>query len=131
MTKHKHADLMLAYAQDAQESDTPWQLWEYMYPNHSGWATLKDNPSWSYLLEYRRKVKTIRIGEYDVPEPLRVKPDIKEKYYFVTFKVDDNIHSYFWYNNNVDNQLLSNGVVHLNREAAELHAKALISLTKL
>lgn len=25
MTVHKHADLMLAYAQDAQESDTPWQ----------------------------------------------------------------------------------------------------------
>ena len=129
-TKHKHADVMLEYAKDARESDTPWINWEYMHEISNGWQPLSYNPTWNHTVIYRRKVKTIRIGEYDVPEPLRVKPNIKEKYYFVTFKVEDNVHSYFWYNNNVDNQLLSNGVVHLTREAAELHAKALISLTK-
>ena len=121
---------MLAYAQDAQESDTPWMLWEYTHPNSNGWRPLKSDPSWHYTVGYRRKAKTIRIGEYDVPEPLQIKPDMREKYYFVTFKGDDNVHSYLWSDDNVDNQLLSNRVVHLNREAAELHAKALISLTK-
>ena len=122
---------MLAYAQDAQESDTPWLLWEYIYMYNDGWQPLKDNPSWSHVKEYRRKIKTIRIGEYDVPEPLRVKPNIKDTYYFVSFREEGNVHSYPWYNYHLDNELLSKGVVHLTREAAELHAKALISLTKL
>jgi len=29
MTAHKHADLMLQYAQDAMETDKPWERWEY------------------------------------------------------------------------------------------------------
>ena len=27
MTAHKHAELMLQYAQDATETDKPWELW--------------------------------------------------------------------------------------------------------
>lgn len=122
---------MLAYAQDAQESETPWMLWEYTGPNSNGWRPLKDNPSWHYTLEYRRKVKTIRIGKYDVPEPLRVKPKIGEIYYIVRFSVVNDVYRFSWINDNIDNKLLSKGVVHLTREAAELHAKALISLTKI
>lgn len=128
--KHKHAELMLAYAQDAQKTDKPWLLWEFRY-NDDKWLPLEDNPWWAYSIEYRRKVKTIRIGEYDIPEPLRVKPDMREKYYFVTFKGNHNVHSCFWSDDEIDNLLLSNRVVHLNKEAAELHAKALVSLTKL
>lgn len=29
MTAHKHAAAMLQYAQDAAESVTPWEMWEY------------------------------------------------------------------------------------------------------
>ena len=29
MTAHKHANLMMQYAQDAAESVTPWEMWEY------------------------------------------------------------------------------------------------------
>ena len=129
MAKHKHADLMLAYAQDAQESDTPWQLWEIL--TSRGWSDLHYNPNWDTNTGYRRKIKTIRIGEYDVPEPLQVKPNIKDTYYFVSFREEGNVHSYPWYDYHLDNELLSKGVVHLTREAAELHAKALINLTKL
>ena len=28
MPKHKYADFMLQYAQDAQETETPWDRWE-------------------------------------------------------------------------------------------------------
>ena len=28
MAKHIHADLMLQYAQDAMETDKPWERWE-------------------------------------------------------------------------------------------------------
>ena len=27
--KHKHADLMLQYAEDAMETDRPWERWEW------------------------------------------------------------------------------------------------------
>ena len=130
-TKHKHADLMLAYAQDAQETDKPWILWEFIYPNISGWQPLKDNPSWSHLLEYRRKVKTIRIGNYDVPEPLRIAPEIGTTYFYPAFTNASKVYSYSFTNDHSDNRILDRGMMHLTSAAAELHAKALISLTKL
>lgn len=128
MTKHIHAELMLAYAQDAQESDTPWRLWEVL--TSRGWSDLHYHPIWDTNTEYRRKVKTIRIGEYDVPEPLRVSPNKGETYHFVSFKGGSNVHSYSWHGDSIDDELLSKGIIHLTREAAELHAIALISLTK-
>ena len=33
MTAHKHANLMLQYAQDAMETDKPWERWEVKAPN--------------------------------------------------------------------------------------------------
>ena len=35
MTAHKHADLMLQYAQDAAKTEEPWERWEYN--NDRGW----------------------------------------------------------------------------------------------
>ena len=32
MTAHKHAALMLQYAQDAAETDKPWKRWEVKIP---------------------------------------------------------------------------------------------------
>lgn len=121
---------MLAYAQDAQESDTPWNNWEYQRVEQKEWRKCNTHPEWDVTRNYRRRIKTIRIGAYDVPEPLKVKPRIKEKYYFVSFRESANVQYYLWSDDDIDNRLLSNGVVHLTREAAELHAKALISLTK-
>jgi hypothetical protein len=122
---------MLAYAQDAQESDTPWVNWEFQNQGLEGWRKCTNHPEWKTYHNYRRAIKTIRIGEYDVPEPLRVKPNIKDTYYFVSFREGDSVDIFTWANDSIDNRLLSNGVVHLTREAAELHAEALISLTKL
>lgn len=131
MAKHKHAELMLAYAQDAQKSDKPWMLWEYTLPNRNGWRPLKDNPSWDYTLEYRRKVKTIRIGAYDVPEPLRVAPEIGEGYYYVDCCSFPNFRHSIFAEDDFDYRIFIQGMMHLTEEAAELHAKALVSLTKL
>lgn len=122
---------MLAYAQDAQESDAPWLLWEYIYMYNDGWQPLKDNPSWSHKLEYRRKIKTIRIGEYDVPEPLRVAPKIGTYFYFPSLGSEKQYDEINYDGCSYDKRILSSGMMHLTREAAELHAKALISLTKL
>lgn len=128
--KHKHADVMLEYAKDARESDTPWINWEYMHEISNGWQPLSYNPTWNHTVIYRRKVKTIRIGEYDVPEPLRIAPEIGTTYFYPAFTNASKVYSYSFTNDHSDNRILDRGMMHLTSAAAELHAKALISLTK-
>ena len=52
--KHKHADLMAAYAADAQTTEKPWELWESSVNRHS-WFPLIGQPTWSTESNYRRK----------------------------------------------------------------------------
>lgn len=90
------------------------------------WYDIKGRePEWT-ADEYRIKPKTIRIGEIDVPEPVRValkRGDI----YFVSQLTPTRISEEFsWADDPTDKRLLSRGLIHLTREAAELHAKALI-----
>ena len=61
---HPHAANMMLYAQDAAETDVPWERWEY-HPR-SGWENLNRHPGWDAHVQYRRKPKTIRIGEHDI-----------------------------------------------------------------
>lgn len=129
--KHKHADMMLAYAKDAQESYTPWNNWEYQGANDKKWKRCITHPEWKPWRNYRRKVKTIRIGEYDVPEPLRVAPEIGEGYYYVNCCSFPNFRHKIFADDDFDNRIFNQGMMHLTEEAAELHAKALVSLTKL
>jgi hypothetical protein len=53
MTAHKHAAAMLQYAQDAAETDKPWERWEGALGDV--YSTLDNNPNWSIALKYRRK----------------------------------------------------------------------------
>lgn len=77
----------------------------------------------------RIKPKTIRIGEYDVPEPLRVAPEIRATYYVPSFYNHTNFSEYHWVNDGNDRSWLKNGMCHSTKAAAQLHSKALISLT--
>lgn len=54
--KHKHADLMAQYAEDALETETPWQRWEIY--TQRGWEQVDDNPWWLHGTLYRRKPQT-------------------------------------------------------------------------
>ena len=69
MTAHKHAALMAQYAQDAAETDRPWERWQvYIMGGWRNW----DIPFTFYPeSEYRRKPRTININGYEVPEPVR------------------------------------------------------------
>lgn len=60
--KHKHAELMLQYALDAMETDTPWEWWECAFVSSEGlgrWEPLAapthSVPSMIFNYEYRRK----------------------------------------------------------------------------
>ena len=129
MTAHKHAASMLLYAQDAAEEGYPWTLWQTC---HGGlkWSNLETHPTWLSYAEYRRKAKTIRIGEFDVPEPLRHAPALGTEVYWPIVHLEGLYNGNNWQSEGWQKNLLLKGMLHLTVEAAELHAKALISLTK-
>ena len=83
----------------------------------------------TYTTKYRIKPKTIRIGEYDVPEPVRKELEPGTRYYSISIDMASGAYYLVWNNREIDKRFLSRGLIHLNQEAAEIHAKALISLT--
>lgn len=100
-TEHKHAALLRAIA-DGNDIEFVWRI----------------------------KAKTIRIGEYDVPEPMRVAPKEGTTYYFAELAPGTFADWYVWENDEQDAKLLAMGICHLTEDAAVMHAKALLSLTK-
>ena len=127
--KHKHAELMMQYAHDAQETDKPWELWEMKYPTEKDWLTLDCNPLWQGAIEYRRKPKMLSVtlsnGEIvSWPEPQRTDLEYGDLYfYFVPTHVDIVLKK--WECAPWDRTTLSNGHIHLTEEAAQQHAEAL------
>ena len=67
---HPHAALMLLFAQDAAETDLPWERWEYRSRNAGQWISLEESPLWLVELEYRRKKPTRVVNGFEVPAPL-------------------------------------------------------------
>jgi len=128
--KHTHAENMMAYAQDAMETDKPWERWEYMpkeFPDK--WYQCEGHPSWIIPNQYRRKPRTININGHEVPEPVREPLMHGQEYFSVDTWNDKIVENYCWVNDRVDQIMLQRGLIHLTREAAELHAKALLSFT--
>ena len=73
--------------------------------------------------------KTIRIGEYDVPEPVREPLEDDKEYWGVDPTAEELALKYKWRNTLFCNLRLRRGLIHLTKEAAVIHAKALLSLT--
>ncbi len=70
--KHPHADKMLQYAQDAQETDTPWERWEVKGEYTPRWYQCSSHPQWSVNREYRRKSDKIALPQIALPKPYNV-----------------------------------------------------------
>lgn len=130
MTKHIHAELMMQYAQDALETNTPWERWECTNAIKEQWIQMSSNPNWYPDIKYRRKPKTININGFEVPEPCRTQLEDGDNYYIASPTYEGLSEEYIWRNDNCDRRWLNSGLVHLTSEAAKLHAKALLSFTQ-
>ena len=128
--KHKHADLMMMYAEDAMTTERPWELWEIKAPDEV-WEPLLCRLTWDTDIEYRRKPRTININGYEVPEPVRERLPTDEVYFYAKASKSNGIDERGWNNCVFDYNLLRSGMIHKTEEAAELHAKALLSFTKI
>ena len=131
MTAHKHAELMAQYAQDAMETDKPWERWEDAISGVDlidPWETLCQNPCWDVSFKYRRKPRPIRIGEYDVPEPVRDRDLFKEGQYYWMPSIENGAKQSTWFADFDDNARILMGLIYLTEEDAELCSEALRSL---
>lgn len=123
MPAHKHAESMYLFANDALETDTPWERWE-VSSDGAEWEDLIRLPVWREGNAYRRKPCTIRIGEIDVPEPVREPLKRGQSYWLA--EVSGTWLESFWCDGTREKEWLEHGLIHLTKEAAELHRKALI-----
>ena len=131
MTAHKHAALMLQYAQDAAETDSPWERWEWLDNANNTWCPCSHTPIWEGNAKYRRKPQVIRVGRHEFPKPISNAPLNTINYFLVTawngcFDVDADT----WVNSKLDNMRLESWRVHLTREAAQAHADVLNAICR-
>jgi len=120
---------MLAYAQDAMETDKPWERWEWFNEYDQEWETLALNPKWGLNAQYRRKPRTININGFEVPEPVRQILPYESIYYVPDIGHPEASLESMWQDDEIDIHRLDQGIVHLNNDAAIAHAKALTSFT--
>lgn len=126
---HPHADLIQQYCEDWKETDEPWKRWEYRCLHWNFWRDLQEHPSWGNVFEYRRKPRTININGFEVPEPVREPLERGQEYFVVEISGEEPV-ILSWDDDEIDKRLLKYGLIHLTREAAEIHTKALLSFTE-
>ncbi len=135
MAKHIHADLMLQYAQDAMETPRPWERWEVYGKVTGTWIPLSEGEGLSFISEhqYRRKPKMLSVTLADGetvswPEPHRTELEYGDPYfYFVPTHGDIMLKK--WDCAPWDITTLSNGWLHLTKEAAKQHATAILKIS--
>lgn len=127
--KHKHADLMLEYAKQAQESEEPWRNWEVSYDGEGAWFGVSVQPSWNINIEYRMKKKTINIGGIEITEPVREPLNFGEEYYIPYLGDSSRVSYSYWQGDAIDALRLASGIIHRNKADAAKHAIALLGFT--
>ena len=128
MSGHKHAHLMALYAQDAAETDEPWLRWEVGHED-GAWVSCPCNPSWRADTKFRSKPKTININGFEVPEPYQGEMKANQPYWLADITSTEALFR-IWHGYICDDRWRKVGLIHLTKEAAELHRKALLSFTE-
>jgi hypothetical protein len=62
--KHIHADLMEQYAQDAMETDKPWERWEVYRAITGNWQSFIGVPHWGENMYRRKPHKKVKMWQW-------------------------------------------------------------------
>lgn len=127
MSGHPHADLM-AKAAEIAKTDQYWQRhFEEKFHSTDKWNQMSDVFFQTHR-EYRLKPNFIDINGHQVPEPVREPLQAGQEYWVADVtKWDD---EWYWNDDNRDNLWLERGLIHLTKEAADIHIAALLSFTQ-
>ena len=128
MTAHKHAALMLQYAQDALETDKPWERWQIRPEGGTeGWHDCSGRLCFSERCEYRRKPRTLTYT-VTIPEPLREEPEAGTDF-FLAVPHSERLHYTFrWDGAEVTRLWLKSGLCFATKEDAIAAAKAMLPI---
>lgn len=128
MERYKYADVLESIIrQDNVEYQYERKLGDKMWQTATDLSQVYDCMKHGY--EVRIKPKTITIGGIEIPQPEKTAPENGVEYFVPSFATDLLYFTNYWYDYPVDRQLLDRGVVHLDRESAIAHTKALLSFT--
>lgn len=127
MSGHPHADLMAKAAEIAKTDKEWWKHFEIKTLHFDAWSEMCNEVFFDND-EYRLKPNFIDINGHQVPEPVRESLDDGQLYWVacVTYGATESK----WDGDSGDELWLENGLIHLNREAADAHVTALISFTQ-
>ena len=79
----------------------------------------------------RIKPATIKINGFEVPEPMRVEPQFHSVYWTpYVYSLNELACAWTWIGSESEKERLRKGICHTTKEAAEAHAKALLSFTE-
>lgn len=141
MPEFVHLNHLRQYTKDAEETSEPWLRWQYKRKLVNGetepidslfeneWIDALGPIPFNPYYEYRRKPQMIRIGEFDVPEPVREPLEYDQEYWLAN-PTEPKPHKYDWSGDYIDLRWLAAGLIHLTEEAAQIHIDALRSFTR-
>ena len=125
MTAHKHAHLMAQYAQDAMETDKPWDRWQFRSVGAKNWLNCRCGIGFSDLCEYRRKPRTLTYS-VTIPEPLREAPHDGKVCFVPNIASNRFYFNTSWDGDCVDNFRLERGLCFATKEDAIAAAIAML-----
>ena len=122
---HVHAASMKLYAEDAAETDKPWERWEVLAIGHQYWNSCLEQPYWHPSNSYRRNRKMRVVNGFSVPAPETKVPSIGTTI-FIADPAREEWYSYTSWCTALYNRLwFARGLVFLNRDDAIANAKAM------
>lgn len=126
---HPHAAIMAEYAEVAKTNPKPWEEFEWCRDGRE-WTTMFSGDAFMTYNQYRRKPRTININGFEVPIPLSGRQKIGSVYWMPVLGCEFAICKMEYRGQKHDDDYVASGIAHSTKEAAELHAKALLSFTK-
>jgi hypothetical protein len=130
MKQHPHAEILRAIA-----DGEPLENFEvhYTHWHETDWRCSRWWASWVFHPEawqVRRKQKTIMVNGFVVPEPVREQPKDGAEYWTPTLQDANYASGWTWLKagDAFDNNALKRGLIHLTKEAAVAHAKAMLGI---
>ena len=126
--EHEYAEILRAFADDKDvrlESKSITQDWWFSTNTREAIRSIINLEG----MRFRIAPKTIRIGDMDVREPMRVAPAVGTEYWFVVTVYIDFTDFHTWVDDEEDNRLLKLGICHLTEADCHTHAEALIKVS--
>lgn len=127
MTAHKHAHLMFQYAQDAMETDKPWERWELRPMGSEQWQGCGSRISFSERCEYRRKPRTMTYT-VTIPEPMREAPELFGAYWIAQLAAEECAVPMCWRGRDWEFRWLKRGLCFATKEDSIAAAKAMLPI---